>query len=248
MYGYKSKIKKYNKIIETDFINPNRIEQTIEIVKKEMKVNTGIELSYIEFMYEQSRFIQKRWYFLQILLMILLWFLLEGADNKLYLRRLLGIFAPAFVSLALPELWKNRKYYSTEIENSSYYTLSQIYSARAASLSIVDIFILTIFFISTKLTLKDFILNFIIPLNISSSISLKLLCKENQSQSSTFILFALFSLIYLMIMSNNKLYETVMILCWPYFLAVSVIYLIYCFKKMKLYNSFTIGGVHESIC
>lgn len=246
MLKYKNKITKYNEIIEKNYINQNHIEQTINIVKKEIIKNKGTKMSYIEFIYEQSRFMQKRWYLLQILLMILLWFLLENADDSLYLRRLLGIFAPIFVSLILPELWKNRKYYSIEIESSSYYTLNQIYSARIALLSIIDIFILTIFFVSTNLTLKDFILNFIIPLNISSSISLKLLSKENQSQISTLISFFVFSFIYLMILSNNKLYETVMIACWPYFLVISIIYLFYCIKKISIY-SFVSGGIYESI-
>ena len=45
----------------------------------------------------------------------------------------------------IPELWKNRSCHCIEIEEPSYYSLRQIYSARMVLFGIVDVFLLTVF-------------------------------------------------------------------------------------------------------
>ena len=73
-----------------------------------------------EFLLQQSRYIQKHWWLLQGALLILLWFLLCAADSQAYVQRSLGVAAPLFVLLALPELWKNRSCNAMEVEGAAF--------------------------------------------------------------------------------------------------------------------------------
>ena len=79
--------------------------------------------SYFEFLYEQSRFIKKKWWVLQggVLLYLWLW-LSNNANDMKETMRLMGIFATMFVILIVPEVWKNRRNGAVEVEQASYYT------------------------------------------------------------------------------------------------------------------------------
>lgn len=61
---------------------------------------------------------------------LLLWFLLKYTDSNYYTQRCIGIAAPLFVIMLVPEIWKNRNANAMEIECTSYYSLRQMYAAR----------------------------------------------------------------------------------------------------------------------
>ena len=61
---------------------------------------------YLAFLLHQSRYIRKRWWALQGLLLALMGWLLRQMQTDLAVRRCLGTIAPLFALLILPELWK----------------------------------------------------------------------------------------------------------------------------------------------
>lgn len=153
MKAYKKKIAEYNRQIEGQRIAEESLGKTIALVKQSLRTKRERMLSYAEFVFYQSRFIQKRWWLLQGLFLLVLWLLLGDLSDDYYLTRLLGLGAPLFVILILPEIWKNRRYYSTEIESSFFYSLKQIYSARMILFALMDVFLLSAFWGITGLPL-----------------------------------------------------------------------------------------------
>lgn len=103
---------------ETD-IGPDkdRLEQTIRLSKNAFYRNEQKQTaSYMEFLIQQGSYIRKRWWFLQFLTLILLWWIMYSAEGNYYVERSMGVLAPVFVILLIPEFWKNRSSGSEEVE------------------------------------------------------------------------------------------------------------------------------------
>ncbi|MBQ4091837.1 MAG: hypothetical protein IJC82_00785, partial [Firmicutes bacterium] len=86
-----------------------KIQKAIDISKKAF-VATAAEqmISYVEFLYLQSKYIKKYWWLLQGILLLILYLILSLSDSDFGIRHSLGVAAPLFVILVLPEFWKNR--------------------------------------------------------------------------------------------------------------------------------------------
>lgn len=128
MKNYEYQIRDYKKFVQEKCINEKKEEQTIKICQSILTDQTlkkqSSRASYFEFLYEQSKFIKKRWWFLQGTVLLFLWIWLGRCTTDLKdTMRLLGIFATLFVILIVPEIWKNRRNGAIEIEQASYYTL-----------------------------------------------------------------------------------------------------------------------------
>ena len=65
--------------------------------------------SIFEFLYFQYLFIQKRWWALQFISLIILWTLLNLGFSQAVERKAIAVIIPIFALLILPELWKSRK-------------------------------------------------------------------------------------------------------------------------------------------
>ena len=102
-------------------------------------------LSYHDFLWTQLQAVRKKWWFLQFLLLLLLWTVLRNAGEDYYVQRSLGVVSALFVIMIIPELWKNQSNQCMEIESASYYSLKQVYAARILLFGVVDIFLLTLF-------------------------------------------------------------------------------------------------------
>lgn len=74
----------------------------------------------MEFLIQQGAYIRKRWWFLQFLTLILLWWIMYSAEGNYYVERSMGVFAPVFVILLIPEFWKNRSSGSEEVEGAAF--------------------------------------------------------------------------------------------------------------------------------
>lgn len=94
----------------------------------------------------------------------------------------MGAFSVLFSILIIPEIWKNRRFSAFEIEKASYYSLRQICAARLLLFAIVDMMMVTVFFIlvfaTMQIPLSSIATNFLIPFNISSGVCFHLLCKK----------------------------------------------------------------------
>ncbi|RRD94603.1 hypothetical protein EII17_07425 [Clostridiales bacterium COT073_COT-073] len=241
MKNYKKIIAEYSRQIESQIISEEKIGKTIALVKQSMLRQRERMLSYAEFVFFQSKFIKKRWWLLQALFLLALWLLLGDMSDDYYLPRLLGLGAPLFVSLILPEIWKNRKYYSIEIESSSFYTLKQIYSARMILFALIDILLLSAFWAITGLPVEIFIVNFILPLNICCSICFRLLCIRKVNMELTMMMIGIWTVIWMVILANDSWYQRLVLPIWGLYLALSLTYLVYCVYKL-------LSGEEEILC
>ena len=98
-------------------INEEKVMKTIAVSKAAfLSGEAEHALSPREFLYLQSKLIQKRWWFLQGLLLAVVCLFLCHMETDYMIRRALGLAGPLFVILILPELWKNRNFDAMEVE------------------------------------------------------------------------------------------------------------------------------------
>ena len=151
--------------------------------------------SYFEFLYEQTKFIKKRWWILQGCVLMCLWIWLSNYTSDIKdMMRIMGISATIFVVLIVPEIWKNRRNGAIEIEQASYYTLRQICTARMLMFGVVDLVIVMVFlaitYQTTILSLSDLVVNFLLPVNCFMLYIVFVYCTadgKNQIYSSAFL-------------------------------------------------------------
>ena len=110
-------------------IDESKLQKTIAVSKAAFVAEeTEQTLSSSEFLYQQSKYIKKVWWVAQAVLLFAVCLLLNQMEGALHIRRSLGIAAPLFVILILPELWKNRTHDAMEVEGTTFYTLRQVYA------------------------------------------------------------------------------------------------------------------------
>ena len=83
----------------------------------------------------------------------------------------MGILAPSFVILILPELWKNRSNGAMEVEGATFFSIKNIYAARMLLFGMVDVCLLSVFLITSTFVLQiafmDILIQFILPMNVT---------------------------------------------------------------------------------
>lgn len=215
----------------------SKIQETIAI-SKEAFLSGEAEgtVSYGEFLYQQSRYIQKRWWLMQGILLLLVGLLLRRSESSMEVRRSLGVAAPLFVILILPELWKNRCNDAMEIEGTTFYTLRQVYAARFVLFAGVDLLLLTVFFWGAtcfmQIPLWEMLIHFLLPCNIACCICLgSLYGGKNHSESLCILLCSVWCGLWLAVVSRDGLYDAISLPLWGGMLALSFFYLAYCVQK-----------------
>lgn len=226
------KLKEYKESIK---IIPNE-QKMAETVRKSIEVYCFAEqeriLTYWEFLWVQLRLIRKRWWLLQILLLILLWAVLPSAQVGQFEQRILGVAASLFIILIIPELWKNQTYQSMEIEATSYYSLRQIYAARMLMFGIVDTVLITAFCISTAFTLdilfSQLFMQFIFPMTVTAAVCFGILCSKCPFGETTAIMMCIaWSAIWLVVILNERIYTAITIPLWLVFIGIAFAFLAY---------------------
>ena len=105
-------------------IDESKLQKTIAVSKSAFLAGEAEQtVSHAEFLYQQGRYIKKHWWLIQAALLLALCLLLHQTEGALHIRRSLGVAAPLFVILILPELWKNRSYDAMEVESTTFYTI-----------------------------------------------------------------------------------------------------------------------------
>lgn len=216
-------------------------EQKIaETISKSMEAYYFAEqertLTYWEFLWVQLCLIRKRWWLFQILLLILLWAVLPFIQIEQLEQRILGVGAALFIILIIPELWKNQRYQSMEIEATSYYSLRQIYAARILLFGIVDIFLITIFCISTAFTLDilflQLFMQFIFPITVTAAICFGILCSKYPfGETAAIMMCIVWSAIWLVVILNEKIYTAITLPLWLVFIGIAITFLIYAIHR-----------------
>ena len=176
-------------------------------------------LSQWDFLIQQSRFLQKRWWLLQGGVLLLLWWLLWVSDTSWELQRAMGTLAPLFVVLVLPELWKNRSSGALEVECSAYYSLRQIYAARLLLFGLADLVLVTVFFAAALLTGRttawEMIVHFLLPFLVTGGICLQTLsCRRDYGLYAALPLSLLWAAVWVQIILNERVYQLLTLPMW----------------------------------
>ncbi len=193
-------------------------------------------LSGAEFVYQQSRYIHKFWWVLQGGVLIALWLLLELAESGEYQRKCMGIGAPLFALLLLPELWKNRNANALEIEGTSYYSLRQIYAARMVLFAFVDFILLGSFcgveILTGKLAVEELMIQFFLPCVVTCCICFHTLYSfRDSSQVFAMLLCILWCMLWTRFVLQEKVYRAVSMPIWIIVTVAAVLYLGYCIER-----------------
>lgn len=193
-------------------------------------------LTGAEFLYQQAGYIRKRWWALQGMVLVALCMFIRYMEGSSYEQRIMGIAAPLFGVLLLPELWKNRETNTMEVESAAFYSLRQIYAARLFAFAMVDVLMLTAFFLVNvgggQLVLEEIMLQFFLPLTVTCCICFRTLYSRRACPEA-FVVFLclLWSGIWLQVVLQGNLYEKVSVLVWYGVLVTAFCYLLYCIYR-----------------
>lgn len=213
------------------------LQETIRRAKDAFYENEGKELlSRAEFLYQQSRYIHKRWWILQGILLLMLWYALTLIKSSFYIQRFMGTAASLFAVLLLPELWKNRSSGALEIESTAYYSLRQIYSARMFLFALVDMFSLSIFSLTVvwtgKIPVEVMVIHFFLPFIVSCCICFRILYNSKSgSESLAMILCMVWCTVWTQLILSEKIYAVISLPVWFLMTAAAVLYLGYCIYR-----------------
>ena len=216
MKQYEKKIESYQTLIQKGYVRESAVRNVMKQCAGIMSRQDDRRASYFEFLYEQLKFIRKRWWALQGGSLLLLWMLLADYGEGANADRVLGALSVI----------------------SSYYSLRQICSARILMFAAVDLTMITIFFAVSFSTLQisayRIVIDFLVPFNISCCICFRLLYSKWRELEyiavflSTACIFA-----WSLIVSSDFIYERISMPVWIGLLLLSFVYLIYCIWKSQ---------------
>ena len=214
-------------------INEEKVKETIAVSKSAFLSGEAEQMvSPGEFLFLQSRLIQKRWWLLQGLLLAFVCLFLCHMETDYLIRRALGLAGPLFVILILPELWKNRNFDAMEVECTTYYTIRSIYAARLALFAGVDLLLLSAFFavasVFAKITVWEMLIQFVLPFNVACCICFRTLyAKRIRSEALAMLLCILWAGVWAMLILSNAIYSMISVPIWIASLAASVLGMCY---------------------
>lgn len=220
--------------------NEAKIQQTIRISKAAfLEAEAQERLSHAEFLYQQSKFIRKRWWLLQGALLLWLYWLLAGADTDYSIRRLLALAGSLFGILILPEVWRNQSFDAMEIEGTTFYSLRALYAARLTLFAGVDLMLLTAFFIGTGATIQlplwELMVQFLMPFSVTCCICFRTLYSRHvRSEAMSILLCTLWAGGWLALTMADNIYNVLSAPLLVMLLTASVLYLCYVIRRGQL--------------
>lgn len=210
-----------------DEYDEEKLRQTIAVSKRAFLEGEGERpLSRLEFLCQQSRYVKKRWWLLQGLLLTAVCLLLSRAETDYGVRRCLGLAGPLLAVLVLPELWKNRSCDAMEVECTTLYTLRSIYAARLTIFAGVDLVLLSAFFagasVLTRVTVWEMLIQFLLPFNVTCVICLSTLYSRIiKSETLSMVLCLLWAAVWLMVVERDVIYNAISAPLWVLALGAS---------------------------
>lgn len=228
------KLALYSRLTDTPQAEEESIERTIQasmdaLYQSEMEV----PMSGFSFLFQQAGFIRKRWWIIQAAILTVLWYLLWSSHSSVYIQRSMGMMAPLFTVLILPEIWRNRSSASMEIEGASYFSIRKIYAARMLLFAMADLLLLSLFFLASAFTLKlsaaQIVIQFLLPMNVTCCICFQSLCSNKSgSEYSAFAGILIWTAVWMQIILRQTVYQKISAPVWAGAVLLSVFYLIYC--------------------
>lgn len=213
------------------------VQRTVKQSQCNFYVNQATELpSYFDFLHAQAVIMQKRWWMIQAGILIVLWVLMNSLTVERDIQLMTAATMPLFVIVAIPELWKNLRHGATEVENTSYFTLRQIYAARLVLFAGADLLLLTIFcgtaVVYGDFTLMDVISQFLIPCTVTCCICFQVLCsRKYHSEPLAVTLCLLWTALWSRLVLEHHIYDQLSGPVWAGLLLLSVAYLGFCIHR-----------------
>ena len=206
-------------------------------------------VSYFDFLYDQTRYVRKRWWGLQLLLLFLTGWFAQAIKDVQMIQPMLGISASLFVIMVIPELWKNRSSKSMEVEGAAYFSIRQIYSARLLVFSMVDGLLLAFFTIVLSMTgrviIEEMIVHFFLPMIVTCCICFRCLCSRYAvSEYVACFLALLWTGVWMQIISDEKIYRAVATPVWFGICGMAALYLTYIVSRLLREEWAEIGRAH----
>ena len=241
MKPYEKTIRDYKKIIQESCIREEAVKRTVEACRSTLQEQPlqekWVRTSYFEFLYEQDRFIKKRWWMLQGAVLAFLWFWMSRyAQDSAEMTRLMGVIAVVFVILIVPELWKNRKHGVGEIELASVYNLRQISTARVLIFAAADLGMILLFMLAVHQTMTLSVyqlgVNFVLPVNVAGCICFRILhSRWGEREYLAVFLCLVWTGIWIMIITRDAVYLRVAEPVWATVTLATLGYLVFCIQK-----------------
>lgn len=221
-------------------LNKERLEISVDeaevqkVIQKSKAAFMAYESSQVlsrkEFIWNQVRMIPKKWWIIQFVVLCLAWQFLMTENEAFYIRREMGVVASLFTILVIPELWRNLSNHCMEIEIASYYSLHQIYAARILLFGAMDVLLLTTFICGAhfmlKIGLTDLVTQFLLPVVVTACICFLTLGRQYCGRWIPIGLCTLWSTVWWVIASNDRLYSAVTFPVWLVITAFAVILLV----------------------
>lgn len=212
-----------------DPVDEERLRETIRVAK-EAWYRGALEtpVSGLEFLLRQAGYIRKRWWAAQALVLLTLWLLLFVSGTTVYARRSMGILAPLFVLLVVPELWKSQNCGCMEVEAVSYFSIRRVYAARMVWFLLTDVLLLSLFFAASALTLRvtigEMVVQFLLPMNVTCCICFGGLC-SNRSDSGYFAfgMSLVWTGIWSLVVLQEQIYQAITAPMWAAAVVLSVL-------------------------
>ncbi len=239
MAQYQKKIKQYKKLIQNHYVRETSVQRVVDRCEAVMAGRRDSRISYFEFIYEQARYIEKKWWALQGVTLLFLWYLLWENGMEGNVERIIGNLAAIFTILIIPEIWKNRRYSSIAVEKAAYYSLRDICAARILLFAAVDIVMVSVFFVFTLYTVQiaayRLAVDFLIPFLVSCCICFRLLCNRSKGMEyASVALCVVWNVVWLTVVANDVVYGKVAEPVWIGLILLSFGYLILCIRKSLL--------------
>ena len=201
------------------------LERAIEGAKRAYRAGEAEEcIGFAEFVFQQGRYIRKRWWVLQGAVLLMLYLVVGAAGGNEYAQRCMGVLSPLFVLLILPELWKNRSAGAVEVECAALYSLRRVYAARMILFALADVLLLSAFFAAAggRLGLKGVMVDFMIPFNVTCCICFgALYARHIRSETLSLLLCVLWAGIWSLLVMNDAVYCVIARPVWAVLLAAS---------------------------
>ena len=218
-------------------VHEDKIQKTVAASKAAFAAGEAAQpMSSAEFLYQQSRYVRKCWWLVQALLLLGVCLMLHVFESDFYIRRTLGIAAPLFATLILPELWKNRNCDAVEVEKTTFFTIRQIYAARLTLFAGMDVLLLTAFFLGASLlnqiTVFELMTQFLLPFNVTCCICFRCLYGgRNSSEALSILLCAIWTGLWVLVVLHEAIYDAISVPMWMALLASSAAYLGYTVRR-----------------
>lgn len=194
-------------------------------------------VSYFEFIYQQTRYIKKRWWLAQLLILCFVWWLILVTNDISVIKIYLGVLSPAFVIMIVPELWKNQSYNAVEVEICAYFSLRQIYTARLLAFAVVDCVLLGAFIgslsFTVSLALHELMVEFLLPMTVTCCICLKTLCSRFfSSEIAAVCMSMLWVMVWCVVIHSDKIYRSITMPIWVGVYCLALAYLVFLIRRV----------------